>query len=161
MKNNLWKIIGLSGLLVGSLDITAALIQFYIKTGKNPLIVLKYIASAILGKEAFSGSSGVAAFGLLLHFIIAFGWTIFFFWIYPRLKLKKWNKILTGFLYGIFVWAMMTRVIVPLTKVNAASFDWKQAGIAALILIFAIGLPLSFIAARYYQRHPFLYSKTS
>lgn len=159
MKNNLWKTIALSGLLVGSLDIIAALIQFYIKTGKDPLIVLKYIASAIVGKEAFSGGTPMAVVGLLLHFVIAFAWTISFFWIYPKLKLQTLNTILTGVLYGIFIWLIMTRVVVPVTKATTSAFDWKQAAIAALILIAAIGLPLSFIAARYYRKHNFGYTK--
>lgn len=159
MKKNLWKTIALSGLLVGSLDIIAALVQFYSKTGKDPLIVLKYIASAVVGKEAFSGGNPMAIVGLLLHFVIAFAWTIFFFWIYPKLKLQTMNRVLTGVLYGIFIWLIMTRIIVPMTKVTTSGFDWKQAGIAASILIAAIGLPLSFIAARYYRKHNFGYTK--
>src|SRR5688500_17155151 len=72
LKRNFWRTILFSGLLVGSLDITAALVQFYIKTGKDPLIVLKYIASAVFGKDAYAGGNKMAIYGLLFHFIIAF-----------------------------------------------------------------------------------------
>ena len=159
MKKNLWKTIALSGLLVGSLDISAALIQFYLKTGKDPLIVLKYITSAVAGKEAFSGGNSMAIVGLLLHFFFSFIWTILFFLIYPKLKLQSRNRILTGVLYGIFIWIIMTRVVVPMTMATTSAFNWKQAGIAASILIAAIGLPLSFIAARYYRKHSLGYTK--
>ena len=65
---------------MGSLDISAALIHFYIKAGKDPLIVLKYIVSAVVGKDAaYSGGITMAASGLLLHFLVAFIWTILFF----------------------------------------------------------------------------------
>lgn len=150
MKKNFWKTILLAGLLAGSLDIIAALVNFYINTGKDPKIVLKYIASAVFGKAAFSDNNAMAIWGLLLHFLIAFIWTILFFFIYPKLKLLSWNRIITGILYGIFIWIIMTRVVVPMSKITAGPFNLRQAIIAVLILIAAIGLPLSFIAHRYY-----------
>ena len=150
MEEHFWKTILLSGLLVGSLDIIAALVQFYSKTGKDPLIVLKYIASAVFGKSAFSENS-MAVWGLLLHFLIAFIWTIFFFLIYPKLKLLSWNRIVTGIIYGIFIWIIMTQVVVPISKATAGAFNIKNAIIAVLILIAAIGIPLSFIAHRFYS----------
>ena len=151
MKKNFWKTIVLADLLVGSLDIIAALINFYSKTGKDPQIVLKYIASAVVGKEAFSGGANMSALGLLLHFLVAFIWTIFFFWIYPKLKFLSANRILTGILYGIFIWIVMSHAIVPMSKASVGAFNLKEAVIAALILIGAIGLPLSFIAYKYYK----------
>ena len=78
------KTILLSGLLVGTLDILAACTDFYIARGKNPVAVLNYVASGIIGKTAFSGGSGVALLGLLCHFIIAFSFTGFFFWLYSK-----------------------------------------------------------------------------
>ena len=151
MKRNFWKTIVLAGLLVGSLDIIAAIVNFYAKTGKDPQIVLKYIASAVVGKEAFSGDTAMSALGLLLHFLIAFIWTMFFFWIYPKLRFLSFNRVITGFLYGIFIWFIMSHVVVPMSKASVGAFNLKQAAIAALILIGAIGLPLSFIAYRYYK----------
>ena len=72
------KLIIKAGLIAGSLDIIAAFLNFYFKTGKNPTIVLKYTASAIFGKDAVTGGNGMALTGLLLHYIIAFIFTIFF-----------------------------------------------------------------------------------
>ncbi len=155
LKNSFLKTIVLAGLLVGSLDIIAALVQFYIKTGKDPLIVLKYIASAIIGKDAYPGGNKMAAMGLLLHFLVALAWTLFFFLIYPKLKLLSVNRVLTGIVCGIFIWAMMSYVILPMTKVPpGGAFNLKQATISALILIGAIGLPLSFMAYKYYKGKP-------
>ena len=151
MKRNFWRTVLWSGLLVGSLDIIAAIVQFYVKTGKDPLIVLKYIASAVFGKEAYAGGNAMAAYGLLFHFLIAFIWTLFFFLIYPKLKLLSWNRFVTGVLYGIFIWIIMNRVVVPSSKAAVGTFNLNQAIIAALILIGAIGLPLSFIAHHYYS----------
>jgi hypothetical protein len=151
LKNNLWKTIAGAGLLVGSLDIIAALIQFVIKTNKNPILVLQYIASAVFGPAAYSNNV-MAIAGLLFHFLIAFGWTVLFFLVYPKFRLLSWNRVVTGILYGIFIWVMMTQVIVPMTKIKTGAFDISQATIAVLILIAAIGLPLSFIAHRFYSK---------
>ncbi len=113
--------------------------------------MLKYIASAVMGKEAFSGGAAISLLGLALHFLVAFIWTLFFFWIYPKLKFLSFDRILTGILYGIFIWFIMSHAVVPMSKASVGAFDLKQAAIAVLILIGAIGLPLSFIAYKYYK----------
>lgn len=155
MKKNFWKTVLLAGLLVGSLDILAALLNFYVQTGKDPLIVLKYIASAVFGKNAYAGDAMMPVWGLLFHFMIAFIWTIFFFLIYPHLKFLSKNRILTGIGYSIFIWLIMNRLVVPMSKAAVSSaFDWKSAIIGVSILIAAIGIPLSFIAYRFYHRKP-------
>lgn len=151
LRKNLWKTIALSGLLVGSLDIIAALVNFYTRTGKDPVIVLKYIASAVFGSSAFSAGYKMAVFGLVFHFVVAFAWTIFFFLVYPKLKLLSWNRIVTGIIYGIFIWLIMNLIVVPITKASTGVFDLRQAIVAVLILIGAIGLPLSFIAHWFYK----------
>jgi uncharacterized membrane protein YagU involved in acid resistance len=127
-------------------------VNFYIQTGKNPVIVLRYIASAVFGKKAAyaENNSLMPALGLLFHFIIAYSWTILFFLIYPRLKFMSANRILTGILYGIFIWAMMTFIVLPTAFGESSPIVMKQALIASAILIVAIGLPLSFIAYRCY-----------
>ena len=74
-----------------------------------------------------------------------------FFWIYPKLRFLSFNRILTGILYSIFIWFIMSHVVVPISKASVGPFNLKQAAIATLILIGAIGLPLSFIAYRVYK----------
>src|SRR3954466_2674605 len=104
-----------AGLLVGCLDITSALIHFFVRTGRDPLIVLKYISSAILGKSAFTGGAAVVLLGLLFHFVIAFTFTLLFFILYPKLGGFTRNRLLTGILYGLFIWTVMNLLVVPMT----------------------------------------------
>ena len=141
-----------TGLVAGSLDIIFALAQYYLKTGKNPIVLLKYIASAVLGKEAFTGGYPMVVTGLLFHFLIAFAWTIFFFLLYPRIPLLAKNKIITGLLYGVFIWLVMNLVVVPLTKIPPSSFNAVKAIIGMLILMIAVGLPISLLARRYFLK---------
>ena len=149
-----WVVVVLSGLLVGTLDILAAFTSFYIKSGKSPVApVSKYIASGVLGKPATKGGPEMIALGLLFHYIIAFLFTIFFFWLYKRWTLLSKNWVVTGILYGIFIYTMMSQVVVPLS--NTPPVPKGPIGnkiISALILIVMIGLPLSFIAKRVTSR---------
>ena len=141
----------LAWLTAGTLDITAACTQYYIKTGKGPGGVLRYVASAVFGKEAFAGGTTMSAWGLLFHYMIALLFTLFFFWIYPLLNLGKWNKVITGLLYGIFVWLVMNLVVVRIAM-GARPIVLKNAAIAMGILMVCIGLPISLIIGRYYQK---------
>lgn len=140
----------LTGLTAGFLDITAACTQYYIKTGKGPGGVLRYVASGVFGKKAFAGGTGMAAWGLLFHFIIAFGLTIFFFWLYPKIRWLGKNIILGGLLYGIFAWLVTNLLIVPLSRVPPVPFVLSRAIIAALILMACIGLPISLMTNKHY-----------
>lgn len=141
-----FKTILLAGICVGTLDILAALADYYITTGKNPGVVLKFIASGVFGKKAFSGSTNMILLGLLFHFVIAFSFTVFFLWLYPRIKILSKNRIVTGIVYGIFIWVIMNLVVLPVSNTPPLSYTALKVVKAILILIVMIGLPLSFIA---------------
>ncbi|MBI3122933.1 MAG: hypothetical protein HYZ10_00880 [Ignavibacteriales bacterium] len=140
-----------AGLLAGTLDILCALVQFYMRTGKNPAAVLKFIASGIFGKAALAGGTEMALLGLLFHFIIAFTWTIIFFFFYPQISHVTKNKIIAGLLYGLFIYAVMTRVVLPLSNTPKIPFNAVQAAIGIILLMFAVGLPISLIVSRFYS----------
>ncbi|MFT3935806.1 MAG: hypothetical protein QM726_19415 [Chitinophagaceae bacterium] len=139
----------LSGLLVGTLDILSAFVDVYFSSGKNPLVVLPFIASGAFGKPALAGGAGMMLIGLLFHYLIAFSFTVFFFWIYKRIGLAAAPWIVTGILYGIFIWLIMNLIVVQLSAAPHApisAMKWPKIIKSALILICMIGLPLSYIA---------------
>ncbi len=90
----------------------------------------------------------MAAMGLLFHYLIAFSFTLFFFWIFPKVKTWIPNWVLLGVLYGILVWVVMNRLVVPLSNTPKGPFNLQSALINAAILIVCIGLPLAFMASR-------------
>jgi hypothetical protein len=71
-----------------------------------------------------------------------------FFILYSALNLSRFNKILVGVCYGIVIWFVMNRVVLPLSSITMRPFDPTKALIACSILIVAIGIPLSLIAGR-------------
>jgi uncharacterized membrane protein YagU involved in acid resistance len=139
-----------AGLLTGTLDILLAFLYSYIKRGTSPQLVLQYIAKVAFGKTAFSDAAIATVIGLLVHFAIAMGWAILLFLLYQWLKLSRLNKFATGIVYGIFVWIMMNMVILTLWNNRPFVFNAESSLINALILIVAIGLPLSVIFHNYY-----------
>lgn len=150
LKNALQPVV-ITGLIVGTLDGIAAIVMYLIQTGKNPLNVFRFIASGAFGTDALSGGIPMALFGIAFHYIIAFGWTILFFWLASRFAILLQNWIISGILYGIFVWVMMNQVIVPLSLVQMKSGPKEWSGIfkGVLVLIACVGLPVSYSARKY------------
>ena len=145
-----------AGLIVGTLDILSAFIYYYIKTGKtNFLVIFKFIASGIFGKDAGAGGTGMIVAGFILHYAIAFSFTVFFFWVYPKVNVMSKNRIVTGIVYGLFVWALMNLVVVPLSNTVHRPFKIEGALINMGILIVCIGLPLSFMANTFFKKPSF------
>jgi hypothetical protein len=137
-----------AGLLVGTLDIIAACIQFYVKTGKGPEPVLRYVASGAFGQEAFAGGNSMIFLGLFFHYFIAMSFTFFFFWLAKTFPVILKAKLLTAVLYGIFMWVVTQLVVVPLSKIPIRSVTVTGALIAISILVVCIGIPLTLFAGK-------------
>jgi hypothetical protein len=138
------------GLAVGILDGLAAILHAALRTGTSPELIFRYIASALLGESAYSGGNGMVALGIFLHFVIALIWSAVFFVAYPRVRLLQRNKWLVGFGYGIFVWLMMTFVVLPLTALPAITLNWRGASIGILIHMFVVGLTIVVMTRRWF-----------
>ena len=152
-SNALAKAILITGFIAGTMDITGACISAYLTAELSPFFVLQYVASGLLGKESFSGGIPTAALGLLIHYVIAYSWTLLFFLAYPKLSFLSANKIVIGILYGAFVWVMMNQVILRIAgMVPPASFNVVRAATAMVILMICIGLPISIGAHKFYSR---------
>ncbi len=149
------RIILLSWLLVGTLDICAAFTDYYINKGSSPLIVLKYIASGVMGPSAYDGGTGTLLLGLFFHYFIAACFTILFFWLYENVAFISKNKIVSVILYGVFMWIVTVLIVLPLSKAAHTPIEKMQplkVAKAILILIFMIGTPLMLIASKYSRR---------
>lgn len=148
-NSNMVKTIFLSALFVGTLDILMAIVLTLIRKN-SPITMLQYIASGIYGNTAFTGGSSFAFLGLIIHYLIAFIWTILFFNLYPKIRSKVKSNILIGFFYGIIVWVTMNLIVLPLSNVPPTSQHINSIITAILILIAVVGIPLSFMARKYY-----------
>ena len=143
-----------AGLVAGALDITAACVQVYIKSGTTPSQVLKYVASGGLGKDALTGGPMMAVWGLVFHFIIAISFTFLFFFLARMIPSLVKYPLLTGIIYGVFVWSAMRFIILPYIstlhpKPIIGSEAIKNAVIAAAIIVVCVGIPVVLFAKKY------------
>jgi len=133
------------------LDILGAIIVYvYIMNVTTATRLLQGIARGAFGKSAFEGGTSMALAGLAFHFIIAFSFTIFYFLIFPLIPFLKKQRIISGLLYGIFVWCVMNLVVLPLLHVANVPTKWDSILRGAGILMICIGLPISLIISRYH-----------
>lgn len=145
------KIILTTGLLAGTLDILAAFIQSYLMANVVPSTVLKYIASGVFGKSAYSGGVEMQIWGLLFHFIIAFACTISYFLLYPKFKLLKNYWLVGSLLIAIIAWAVSNWIIIPMSQIAMRSFQLSKVIMAITILFFCIGIPIGYRAHTFYK----------
>jgi len=144
------KTILVAGFVAGVLDISAAIIVYsYIMNRVTPVRLLQGIASGAFGKSAFEGGTSMALAGLGFHFLIAFSFTIFYYLIFPYIPFLKKQKIISGFLYGIFAWCVMNLIVLPLLHIAKIPTKWDGILRGAVILMFCIGLPIALIIGRY------------
>ena len=150
-------------LIAGTLDICGAMLWSYFArlakgvSNPNPLDVLWSVGRTALGKE-FSTPAMLDSYalmcviGLIVHYAIAFSWTLLFFWAWPKFKFLQGNKIVVGLCYGLFIWAVMTLAIVPLRVMHWGPFVTKNLFIGAGIIMLAVGLPISIIIGNYSRK---------
>ena len=143
-----------AGLIAGALDITAACIQAYLKNDTTPTQVLRYVASGAVDPKSFSSPALLALFGLLVHFFIAISFTFFFFFLAKQIPSLVKYPIPIGILYGIFVWAAMRFIILAnfsrhKQKPIEGAEAFKNAAIAAGIIVICVGIPVALLARKY------------
>jgi hypothetical protein len=146
-----FKTVLLTGLFVGTTDLVAAYVTQWIKTGKYADRMLHYIAGGALGlDESMQGGNWVALLGLFFHYFIAFSFTLFFFWVFPRLRFLSFNKYLVGMLYAVFVALVVNQLILRLTPLPVQPFDLSGSIPGWLTLGVVLGIPIAYNAYRYY-----------
>jgi hypothetical protein len=138
-------------LVAGTLDILGAFAYNYAIRKTPPDIILKYIASGILGKTAFSGGGLYSLIGLLCHFLIVLACVMVYFKLYPRISFLQKSILVSAMLIAIVAWAITTRLIVPLSKIGTSSLQLGASLAAIAILFICIGLPIAFFARQYFK----------
>jgi hypothetical protein len=143
----------LGGLIAGTLDMTAALVDSGLQ-GRSPMVVLQAVASGFLGESSFRDGLASAALGFGSHFLIAFGAAAVYYAASRRLKFLVQRAIICGLLYGVAIYLFMNVVVVPL---SAVPFKFSYPPTAVLIGLavhmLCIGLPIS-LAIRGYSNGP-------
>lgn len=133
-------------LVAGTLDILAAFLVYAVIMEKTtPARILMSIASGIFGKAAYSGGTPMIISGLLLHFLIAFIFSVFYYLVSPGLAILRRRRLLGGILYGIFIWLVMNIGVLPIVFKGMPLPDLSAALLGMAIVIAAVGIPIAYI----------------
>ena len=134
-------------LIAGALDATDGVIFFGLH-GLNPIQVLQFIASGLLGAAAFTGGVATAGVGVLVHFAITAVVAATYILASQRLSAlrSQWRSL--GLCYGAAVWIVMNLVVLPHSAVAQAPITTAAAlnGIISHALL--IGVPIAYFAKR-------------
>jgi hypothetical protein len=120
------------GLLVGTLDLVFACGWWAIAAGVAPMRILRSIAAGVLGEASFAGGLRSAALGGALHYAIATAMVLAYALVATRLPGLARHPWRWGPPYGLFLYALMNYVVVPLSAAGTPRFNapWVLASIA-------------------------------
>ena len=138
----------IGGLAGGVLDLGFAFTVWALK-GVGPADILRGIASGILGPAARAGFVPVPL-GLVCHFLLSFLFAAAFVLVAARVApVGRQSPWLAGPLYGVAVYFVMNRVVLPLSNfaVPAGGTSLSFADLASHMFLF--GLPIALAAHRW------------
>ena len=148
--SHLTRSILIGGAVAGVLDAADAIVAFKLVLGFDPIPIYQFVASGLLGPSAFA--SGAAAWlGVAVHFLIAFSAAAVFSLAARRSPLLLRHVAVSGALFGMSVFAVMSYLVIPLSRIAPSPFSLALflngvIGHAALV-----GLPIALVARRYLE----------
>lgn len=142
-----FKAILWGGLVAGVFDAIDGVVAFGLM-GLNPIHVLQYIASGLLGPSAFSGGLATAALGTVLHFVIAFVAAAVYVVASRWLTALKTKPMLLGLLFGAAVYFFMNYLVLPLSSVAHSPFSLALFLNGVIGHALFVGVPIAWYAGK-------------
>lgn len=135
-------------LVVGTLDALDAVVFFGLRSAVPPIRIFQSIAAGLLGRAAaFQGGLGTAVLGACLHFFIAFAVVATYYVVSRRVRILTDRPVIFGLLYGVAVYVVMNRIVVPLSAAGGSGWPpWPVLVNGLLIHALGVGLPSALFA---------------
>ena len=134
-----------AGLLAAALDILDPIL-FYGVRGVPAIRILQSVAAGLYGRAAYTGGLRTALIGLALHSFIALTWAALFVVAARSVNFLSRQAVVSGLLYGAFIYIVMNFVILPHSHVTHGP---RPTGIvlvnAVAAILFLVGLPISLV----------------
>ncbi len=140
------------GLTAGVLDASDGVVAYYLANRSNPIQVLQYIASGVLGPDSFKGGLATAALGALLHFFIAFTVATVYVLASQKLTPLAAKPAVFGPLYGVAVYLFMNYLVLPLSAVPKSPFSLGLFINGVVGHAIFVGVPIAYFASRTAQQ---------
>ena len=134
-------------LVVGVLDASDGVVYLGLH-GQNPIQVLQYIASSLLGPRSFSDGLASAVLGLVLHFAVALVVAAIYILASRRVAVLRTQWVLLGLLYGVTVWTVMNLVFLPHTAIVHSPITTAAVVNGVMGHALFVGLPSAFFGKK-------------
>ncbi|MFZ0629721.1 MAG: hypothetical protein WA399_02085 [Acidobacteriaceae bacterium] len=134
-------------LVVGVLDASDGVVYLGLH-GQNPIQVLQYIASSLLGPRSFSDGLASAVLGLVLHFAVALVVAAIYILASRRVAVLRTQWVLLGLLYGVTVWTVMNLVFLPHTAIVHSPITTAAVVSGVMGHALFVGLPSAFFGKK-------------
>jgi hypothetical protein len=124
-----------AGLLTGITDGLFSSVLSVFFYGSTVTRLFQGVASTLLGPEAIDGGVGPAVIGVLMHFGVAFGWSLVFLLLVKRserlrrLLASPFGPLKAAAWFGPLVWLVMSLAVIPLLLHRPPTFSvrwWVQ-----------------------------------
>jgi uncharacterized membrane protein YagU involved in acid resistance len=129
------------GLLAGTVDVFAASLINLV----SPLIILRAIATGVLGHAAFQGGLPVSLLGLVLQWAMSLLIAAIFVFAARRMSWMRQQWLLAGLAFGPVVFVVMEYVVVPLSAATKPHFSALSL-LENVLAMLLFGLIVSFFA---------------
>jgi hypothetical protein len=138
----------LAGIVVGILDAIDAIIAFKVFAGFDPIPIYQFVASGLLGKEAFSGGMSAAGLGLGVHFLVAFAAAALYINVSRNWAILRQHWLACSLAYGVGVYVFMNYAVIPLSRIEPSPFSFPLFlnGVVGHALL--VGVPIGYFASR-------------
>ena len=132
------------GLVAGTVDIFAASLISLL----SPLLIMRFIAAGLLGREVIQGGLDISVIGLLLQWLMGIIIAAIYVLAARRLPWMQRDWRVTGLAYGVVVYFVMSYVVLPLSALHRVPpFEWKGF-ILNMCAMLLFGLIIAFFARR-------------
>lgn len=135
----LWRSVLIGGSVAGVIDVFAASIINH----ADPRVILQAIASGALGRASFTGGATTMVVGLVLQVLMGILIAAIFLAAATRIDLLR-LPAMSGVLYGIGIYGVMTFVVVPLSRARGHLPATLTAALPDLVAMIVFGLVIAF-----------------
>jgi hypothetical protein len=139
----------LGGAVIAVLDGLDAIVAYRLVLGLDPVTIYQFVASGMLGPEAFSGGVGAALVGVLVHCAVAVAAAGSYAFASARWSVLVGRPAVFGALYGLLVFGAMNYGVIPLSLIPPSPFSLPLFVNGVVGHVLFVGLPAAYVARRY------------
>jgi hypothetical protein len=144
MSANLLVAVLIGGMIAGFLDIGAAAAI----NRRDPVAILRFVASGLLGAKALTGGASTATLGFVLQLAMSVLIAAVYGFASGWLPILASMWIAGGLIYGVGVFVVMTYVVVPLSAAPKRPPPGISRNVKDLLAMLGFGLIVSYAVYR-------------